>query len=219
MNSNARTIIKEVEAKATELKLKSAQLEKLKSERKTLEDKKEADELEFSNLEKLEELCKIIIERLTKSSKAKLEEFLTMAVQQIFTDHEYEIQLVFKEDTKKPGLEITLLDNGIGQEITDAVGGGIVSTLGLLLQIFYIESYSLNKTLFIDEGLKEISTGALTQESESINKEQVNYLENLLKFLKWLSLEHGYKFIIVTHDNKVRALADKVYEVSGGMVV
>lgn len=218
MRNDARSIIKKIEAKLVEYSVKSKQYSNSLEQKASLIRKKEADEKEISSLEKMEELCKLIIERLTTSSKSKLEEFLTMAVQQIFTDHQYEIQLVFKEDTKKPGLELTLIENGVGQEITDAVGGGIVSTLGLLLQIYYVEAYGLNKILFIDEGLKEISTGSMTQDSDNITIEQVNYLENTLKFLKWLSTEHGYKFVIVTHDNNVRALADKVYEVSGGIV-
>jgi hypothetical protein len=158
--------------------------------------------------------CKLILEKLTYGSKAKLENFLTYALKNIFVDRDYSIELVLKEDTKKPGLELTLLEAGISQEITDAVGGGIISTLGLLLQIYYIEIYNLNRIMFIDEGLKEVSTG-----SEDDIMKSTNYLENLLIFLGWLANEKKYKFIIVTHDQNVRKFANCVYEVKNGDVV
>jgi DNA repair exonuclease SbcCD ATPase subunit len=151
-------------------------------------------------------------EKITYQSKVSLENFLTYALQQIFTDRNYEIKFNLKEETKKPGLELMLVENGVEQEITDAVGGGILSTLGLLLQIYYIEKHELNKIMFIDEGLKELSS---TKLSESEDK---SYLENLLTFIKWLAKEKNYKFILVTHDQKVREFADKVYEVKKGVV-
>lgn len=156
---------------------------------------------------------KLIIEKITYESKSNVEDYLTYALRSIFTDREYSIKLNLKEDTKKPGLELTLVDGSIEQEITDAVGGGILSTVGLLLQIYYIEVFDVNKIIFIDEGLKEISsTKSLESETEK------SYLDNMLSFLKWLASEKEYKIIIVTHDNKVKSYADKVYEVSKGVV-
>jgi len=167
-------------------------------------------------LEKFDNLmftCKLIIEKITFNSKHKLEKFLSYAFQNIFTDRHYAIELTLKEDTKKAGLEITLIEGDKRQEITESVGGGIISTLGLLLQIYYIEVYGLNKIMFIDEGLKEVSTGQMIN-----GREDTNYLKNILNFLKWLSEEKQYKFIIVTHDTHVKEFADKIYEVNKGSV-
>ena len=164
-----------------------------------------------SDLENLIYTCKLVLEKITYANKIKLEEFLTEAVRSIFVDRDYRIELLIKEDTKKPGLELTLTEGSVQQEITDAVGGGIISTLGLLLQIYYMEVYKLNKIMFIDEGLKEVSTGLNSESSESIN-----YLDNLLRFLQFLAKEKGYALVIVTHDNNVRKFADKVYSMSLG---
>jgi hypothetical protein len=164
-----------------------------------------------SNLENLIYTCKLVLEKITYANKIKLEEFLTEAVRSIFVDRDYKIELLIKEDTKKPGLELTLTEGNVQQEITDAVGGGIISTLGLLLQIYYMEVYKLNKIMFIDEGLKEVSTGLNNESSES-----VNYLDNLLRFLQFLAKEKGYALVIVTHDNNVRKFADVVYSMSLG---
>lgn len=154
---------------------------------------------------------KMLLEKVLQDSKTSLEMFLTYALNQIFTDKSYEIKFNIKEEVKNPSLEIMLVEDGIEQEITNAVGGGILSTLGLLLQIYYIEVYDLNKTMFIDEGLKEVSKGNGTESS-------VNYLQNVLMFLKYLSDHKGYKFIIVTHDNFVKDFADTIYVVEKGKV-
>jgi|GEM_PF-2803698 len=168
---------------------------------------------EKDSLDNLIYTCKLILEKITYANKESLEAFLTYAAKSIFTDRNYVIELVLRDDTKKPALELTLTENGIQQEITDSVGGGIISTIGLLLQIYYIEVFNLSKIMFIDEGLKEISTGLNNESTESIN-----YLNNLLEFLQWLSKERQYAFVIVTHDNNVRKFASTVYEVTLGEV-
>lgn len=183
-----------------------ADKERLIKKRNEIQERKEQfDNLIFT--------CKLILEKITFNSKYKLEQFLTYAFQNIFTDRQYAIELVLKEDTKKPGLELTLVEDGKKQEITESVGGGIISTLGLLLQIYYIEAYNLNKTMFIDEGLKEVSN-----EKTVYNDTNTSYLKNILTFMKWLADEKQYKFVIVTHDPQIKEFADKVYEVKKGSV-
>jgi len=191
---------------------KQTQLEKVEKEKDEIKESLDKIIESKDKLDNLNYACKLILEKITHVSKIKLELFLTGAVKRIFSDRNYEIKLVLKEDTKKPGLELTLVENGIEQEITDSVGGGIISTLGLLLQIYYIEVYNLNKILFIDEGLKEVSTGI------NATSESVNYLENLLVFLKWLANEKKYALVIITHDNTIKKFADRIYSVEKGLV-
>lgn len=155
--------------------------------------------------------CKLILEKITYLNKTKLENFITYALQNIFTDRDYKIELDIKQDGKLPALTILLEENGIKQDIRDSVGGGIITTLGFLFQIYYLEVYGRDKTMFIDEGLKEVSK--LDKDSE------VDYLANLLNFLKWLSDERDYKFIIITHDDFVQTIADKTYRVNKGEVI
>jgi hypothetical protein len=212
---NRADIVKQLKEKKDLFNYKTSQLEEAVEEKLALEEEKKTHETLKQTYENLVFTCKLILEELTNSSKAQLENFLTYALQNIFIDRNYEVKLVLKEDTKKPGLELTLVEDGIEQEITDAVGGGILSTLGLLLQIYYIEVYDLNRTMFIDEGLKEVSTGNTISADKDL---PINYLKNILKFLKWLSDEKDYRFIIVTHDNQVREFADYIYEVKKGEV-
>jgi hypothetical protein len=216
MNSY-RDVLGKVKTKQETYKYAINKLELLKSEKDKLTASLSLKEQSEALLNNIVFACKLILEKLTYNSKAKLENFLTYALQNIFTDRKYEIKLIMRDDTKRPALELTLVEDGIEQQITDAVGGGILSTLGLLLQIYYIEVYNLNKIMFIDEGLKEISTGSLNMLGH--NELTVNYLNNVVAFLKWLATERGYAFVIVTHDNQVRSLADRVYEVNKGEVL
>lgn len=154
---------------------------------------------------------KLILEKITFENKARLELFATNAMQQIFTDKDYSVELEIKEDTKRPAINILLVENGIKQDIKDSVGGGIITTLGLLFQIYYLEVYELNKIIFIDEGLKEVS-------KTNLNETTVDYLTNLLNFLKALSQERNYKVVVVTHDESVKQIANQVYVVRNGEV-
>lgn len=206
-------IVKSLREKVSLKKYKEGSLNKLIEEKERLSQKKKDLKNREEKFDNLMFTCKLIIEKITFNSKYKLEKFLTYAFQNIFVDRDYKVELLLKEDTKKAGLELTLVEKDMRQEVTESVGGGIITTLGLLLQIYYIEVYGLNKIMFIDEGLKEVSTGQVVDGHES-----VNYLANILNFLKWLSEEKDYRFVIVTHDAQVRAFADKIYEVKEGSV-
>ena len=98
---------------------------------------------------------------MTIENKTKLEQFSTYALQSIFTDKDYSIELEIKEDTKNPSITILLVDNEVKQDVRGSVGGGIITVLGFLFQIYYLEVYGLNKIMFIDEGLKEVSKAGL----------------------------------------------------------
>ena len=211
--ANYSAIINSFKEKRSLFNYKNETLEGYLKDKENLIAKKDEVSQRIEDYENLMFTCKMIIEKITFNSKHKLEKFLSYAFQSIFTDRHYVVELNLKEDTKKAGLEITLVEGEKRQEITESVGGGIISTLGLLLQIYYIEVYNLNKIMFIDEGLKEVSTGQMVQ-----GKEGTNYLANILNFLKWLSQEKQYKFVIVTHDSQVKDFADSIYEVSKGSV-
>lgn len=186
----------------------------LNKERDRLKKELKLIEEEQTKLENIIFTAKLVIEKITYENKNSLEDFLTYALRQVFSDRDYTIKLNIKEGTKKPGLEIVLIENNVEQEIADAIGGGILSTLGLLMQIYYVELFKLNKVMFIDEGLKELSATKLN----GLDETHRGYLENLLIFIKWLANEKQYKFVLITHDNKVKEFADKVYKVDKGCV-
>jgi DNA repair exonuclease SbcCD ATPase subunit len=211
--NNYNALIEKIKSKKTLKEHSENFLEKYLKDKESLINERDSILKRKDQLDNLIFTCKLILEKITFDSKHKLEKFLSYAFKNIFTDRQYSIELALKEDTKKPGLELTLIEDGKKQEITESVGGGILSTLGLLLQIYYVEVYNLNKIMFIDEGLKEVST-----DQTVYTHDNVNYLKNILGFLKWLSYEKQYRFVIVTHDSQVKEFADKIYEVKKGGV-
>jgi DNA repair exonuclease SbcCD ATPase subunit len=213
-NNNYELILENVKAIKKQKEYSKIFLEQYEKEKEQLIKERDNISKIKDQLDNLLFTCKLILEKITFNSKHKLEKFLTYAFQNIFVDRHYAIEIALKEDTKKPGLELTLVEDGQKQEITESVGGGIISTLGLLLQIYYIEVYKLNKIMFIDEGLKEVST-----DQTAYGYENINYLKNIMGFLKWLSNEKQYKFVIVTHDPQIKDFADTFYEVKKGSVI
>jgi DNA repair exonuclease SbcCD ATPase subunit len=211
--NNYNALIEKIKSKKTLKEHSENFLEKYLKDKESLINERDSILKRKDQLDNLIFTCKLILKKITFNSKHKLEKFLSYAFKNIFTDRQYSIELALKEDTKKPGLELTLIEDGKKQEITESVGGGILSTLGLLLQIYYVEVYNLNKIMFIDEGLKEVST-----DQTVYTHDNVNYLKNILGFLKWLSYEKQYRFVIVTHDSQVKEFADKIYEVKKGGV-
>lgn len=204
-------IIETFKQKTNQLDYLKAQLQQKQTTFETITKEVAEDNLIIDEISNILLATKLMLEKITHQNKAKIEEFITYALQRIFTDRDYRIELEIKEDVKRPALTIMLIENGVKQDIKDSVGGGIITTLGFLFQIYYLEVYNKNKVMFIDEGLKEVSKVGEDEDS-------VNYLNNLLNFLKWLSTEKGYKFVIVTHDETLREVADNLYRVKLGEV-
>lgn len=209
---NRVTTLEKIKNLKLTLKLSKNNVDKLTKERQEIQQKLAIKLKEKNNKENLVYSCDLLLKKVVSTTKENLESFLTFALKKIFTDREYEVRLVLKEETKKPGLDLVLVENGVEQIMADSVGGGVLSTIGLLLQIYYIEVYNLNKIMFIDEGLKEIS------KADPENEDSKDYLEEVLSFLKWLSVERGYTFVIVTHDTDVVTNADRLYKVNNGEI-
>lgn len=207
-----KQVVSKLKEQLSLLKFKRSSVQQLEKEKKELN--KQINDLtkERTLKDNLVYSCDLLLKKVVSNSKESLEAFLTFAVKKIFVDRNYEIKLVLKDETKKPGLDLVLVENGIEQVMSESVGGGVLSTVGLLLQIYYIEVYGLNKILFIDEGLKEIS------KADPDDEDSKNYLEEVLAFLKWLGVEREYTFVVVTHDTDVITNADKLYKVANGEV-
>lgn len=212
MSRALRETIEEIKRKKQLYLFKTSNLETLKETQTELHNNIESLRTDLKQHENVIFASKLLLEKAINTGKSKLEDFLTFSIQKIFYDRNYEIRLNLKEDSKKPGLDIVLVENDIEQALTDAVGGGILATLGLLLQIYYIEALGLSKVMFIDEGLKEVSKADSSSSTE-------DYLSSILDFLKFLSKERSYTFVLVTHDQDVIQKSDIVYRVNAGKVI
>jgi len=147
-----------------------------------------------------------IIDIMSKEFIDSIVDLLTFALQTIIYDKDYSVKILLKESRNSKQAEIILVskqEDGsiIESPIPDNCGGGISAIVGLVLQIFFIQYFKLNKLLIMDEALSQISK---------------EYIPNTMTFLKTLSKERGFKFLLVCHDNRIIKHADYMYRMEMG---
>ena len=115
-----------------------------------------------------------IIDIMSKEFIDSIVDLLTFALQTIIYDKDYSVKILLKDYRKSKQAEIILVskqEDGsvIESPIPDNCGGGISAIVGLVLQIFFIQYFKLNKLLIMDEALSQISK---------------EYIPNTMNFLK-----------------------------------
>lgn len=147
-----------------------------------------------------------IIDIMSKEFIDSIVDLMTYALQTIFYDMNYSVKILLKESRNSKQAEILLVDKKedgsiIESPIPDNCGGGITSVLGLVLQVFFIQYFKLNKILIIDEGLSQISNA---------------YIKPTMEFMKTLSEQRDFKFMFICHDPRFIKYADYQYEMVHG---
>lgn len=147
-----------------------------------------------------------IIDIMSKEFIDSIVDLMTYALQTIFYDMDYSVKILLKESRNSKQAEILLVDKKedgsiIESPIPDNCGGGITSVLGLVLQVFFIQYFKLNKILIIDEGLSQISNA---------------YIKPTMEFMKTLSEQRDFKFMFICHDPRFIKYADYQYEMVHG---
>ena len=135
---------------------------------------------------------------------SKLESLLNDAMESIFNDYDYKIKIV-TDDSKRA--QIRLCYNEGEEQIESDIhlcGGGIRSVVGVVIQIFMLFHYGVEKILIADEAFSQISS---------------EYLERVFSFLDILSTSNNLKILLVTHDSRVLEYASKQYVVEDGHAI
>lgn len=153
------------------------------------------------------ELEKIIVES-NGIFIERIEKLLNKALESIFYDEDYEIRIIV--DNKK--LSFDLIDNKnldnnntpLRTDIDDACGGGVITVIGFILQLFMIQLLDLSKTIFIDEGFMALSS---------------TYRPNFYEFLNKFCEETNMKIMLVSHDELAKEYAVNIFEISHGKVI
>ena len=167
-----------------------------------------------SDLKVLNELYKttdyahIYLEALIKEEATKfirnLRDILDKGVKDIFYDEQYSIDIRTKDDTTTIHL---ITSDAEGNQISPDIkycGGGIRTVVGVLFQIYFIFHYKSEPIIFVDEGFSQVSS---------------QYIPYLMGLIQELSERNGMKILLITHDDRFKTYANKVYEIMDGTAV
>lgn len=161
-----------------------------------------------SNLLSSIDLMKQLIDILSREQINQLRDLISYGLATIFHDRSYSIDIQVSESRSVKQATFFLvetLSDGtvIRSDFRDSIGGGILSVVGLIIQVYYILYYNQYPILFMDEALSQIST---------------TYLPSVLEFIDQLSVKKNFKFVLITHDTRLIEYGKRVYSVTAGNV-
>lgn len=179
----------------------------------TLRDKKQSEEclknliLKESQYELAVDLMKKIIEGMSQSQISHLEVLINSALETIFFDRKYFVELQVTELRNTNNLQILLNEvNDNGELIKTDIksnGFGVQSIIGFILQLYFILYYKQYPVMFMDEAMTQLS------------KQYLPYFKILINDL---AEKYNFIFVLVTHDRDIMELSDRTYEVVKGEV-
>jgi len=193
---------------------KKSNLELLLSQHEQTKRDKEIASQELKDLiskeasyEKAVDLMKKIIEGMSQSQINHLESLINSALETIFFDRKYFVELQITELRNTNNLKIVLneiTDDGqlLKTDLNDN-GYGVKSIIGFVLQIYYILYYHQYPIMFMDEAMTQLS------------KQYLPYFKSLINDL---AEKYGFIFVLVTHDTDIMNLSDRTYFVDKGKV-
>jgi DNA repair exonuclease SbcCD ATPase subunit len=144
-----------------------------------------------------------IVQRFSRRALDHLEKLLTFGLRKIFTDHEYSLSIITADKRGNKCAELILEEGGYQYPLKDSsVAGGILVTVGFLIQCFYVSNLPVRKIVFLDEAFTQISTA---------------YLENFMAFVSELTKQIDIIVVLITHDKRFIPYGNRVYNVKDGV--
>lgn len=151
-------------------------------------------------------ILKKMMDQLSRSQINHLSDLLNSSVQSIFFDRQYSIELQITELRNQNQLKILLHedtpDGHIVSDINDN-GYGLKGIIGFILQCYFILYYKQEPILFLDEAFGNLSS---------------QYLPYLKALIQSLTNKYGFRFVLITHDERLMEMADRTYKVRLGEV-
>lgn len=196
-----------------ELKMKAVYLNgQVNSIKRSLQDnliQHSQAEAELSQLRRKEttlqdaiEKFKLIVEKFSSDHIKEIEGLVTLALRTVFYDREYSFKIEVSDKRNAKYADLYLIDGEVEVPLYQGqVAGGILSVIGLILQIYSLSYLSLAPVLFLDEALSQIST---------------QYLPGLFELIEKIKEKTGLIIVLVTHDPRMSEYASRIYEVDSG---
>lgn len=207
MFNNYQYYFNQAITKKSNIELLLAQHEQTKKDREQASlDLKELIAKE-NKYEKAVDLMKKIIEGMSQSQINHLEALINSALETIFFDRRYFVELVVTELRNTNNLQIILNevteDNQVIKTKLEDNGYGVKSIIGFILQVYFIIYHKEYPVLFLDEAFGTLSS---------------QYVPYLKVLMDELAKKYGFIFVLITHDTRFMDVADKTYLVDKGKV-
>lgn len=186
---------------STQIDAEKALLEKAKKRHQECLDSTEEIALALETIKKA-------IVPLTERGLKRLKDLISFGLLTIFTDEKYAVDFEIKERGNDKTATIWLLEgmpDGSTKRVQmrDSCGGGVKTVVALILRIFFILHYKQRRVVVMDEPFTDLNT---------------KVLPGLFKFLQYTVEELGFRWMIVTQDDRFLPYSDKTYKVTKGKV-
>lgn len=158
-------------------------------------------ETEIDNMQKCRELLLAVASIAQQTVKQKIETIVTSALQSIY-QRPFEFKLKFSQQRNRSVAAPVIVENGEEYDAAGDLGGGVVDVVSLALRIgLWSMMDSRSRNIFIlDEPFKFLGQGAIMDRAAAFIKEVIASL--------------GVQFLIVTHDQQLAEVADKVWDIT-----
>lgn len=189
----------------TELLMK--QYEQAKLDKEKLSDDLRDTIKKEKTYEEAVDLMKKIVESMSTSQIEHLQNLINSALETIFFDRQYSVDLVVTELRNTNNLQILLSETNedgtvVKTKLADN-GYGVKSIIGFILQVYFIIYHKEYPVLFLDEAFGTLSS---------------QYVPYLKVLMDELAKKYGFIFVLITHDTRFMDVADKTYLVDKGKV-
>lgn len=151
------------------------------------------------------DILKTIIDRMSEEHIERIVDLLTYALQTIFFDRAYTVEIQVGDKRNSKVAELVLVEEKDGTKIRSpfdgGIGGGVLAVVGFILQVYYLGYLNQASIMFCDESFSQVSA---------------QYVPTLMGFIKELAEQEGFIFVLISHDERLNAYADRQYLIDAG---
>lgn len=157
---------------------------------------------EALNLAAAEKVLADTITHCSAETKASIEAFLSLSLQQIFGGS---ISIELLQEVKRDRVETKIVLHGeeAGEKYSgppdEVSGGGIQNVISFLLRFLALRRMKLQPIMILDEAFRNVS---------------VDHLPKVCSFLQHLTKEHSLDILAITHDPNLINSANRAYSLA-----
>jgi len=158
-------------------------------------------EKEYKDVEEAQKIIEVAAKRIFKRILISFEDLVSESISNVM-GKEYNFHIDFKKKHGNASAEIYLEDqDGNVHDAIDGVGGGVVDieSISLRISMWAVSQKNIRPIFILDEPFKNLSS---------------RYRPGMCEVLRNLADKLKIQFVIVTHEDELIGIADKVFNVT-----